>query len=664
MVVKIMTESRYLTKTRFKLALECPAKLFYTGNSKYADQKFDDPFLLSLAKGGFQVGELAKNYFPGGVHISENDEQALAETNELLRNEKIVVFEAAVLFKDLFVRVDILVKDKDRLELIEVKSKSYHPDEDKFFGRDGVMAAWKTHLYDVAFQKHVLQSAFPHLQVEAFLMLTDKTTSCPTDGLNQKFRIRKNEQGKNRVELVTPLTEEEREQWILRKINVEEDCAKIFTIPFGELTFAEQINFFADSYKQNKKIETPVSSACKDCQFQAKAEDEAKGLFSGRKECWREQLKELNWTEDDFDVPTVLDIWDFRDKKNKMIGLGKIKMSSLEEKDMEIKPSDKSGFSRTQRQWLQVKKVKENDKEHSFDKEGLRAEMESWKFPLHFIDFETSAPAIPFNKGRHPYEGIAFQFSHHIVHEDGKIEHAPEFLSTEAGLFPNYDFIRDLRNQLSNDDGTIFQYSSFENSYLNLIRKQLTEDQSGPQDSEELIEFIRSITKVKKKKGQEEWTGPRCMVDMLDLVKRFYYDPQTNGSNSIKYVLPAILNASNYLKDRYSKPIYGTEIPSYNFPEGQIWVKLDGGQVISPYKQLKKMFADISDRDFEILSEDDEIREGGAAMAAYARLQFEDMHPTERNEIHKALLRYCELDTLAMVMIYEAWREMLQAEQI
>lgn len=46
-------------------------------------------------------------------------------------------------------------------------------------------------------------------------------------------------------------------------------------------------------------------------------------------------------------------------------------------------------------------------------------------------------------------------------------------------------------------------------------------------------------------------------------------------------------------------------------------------------------------------------------MAAYARMQFEEMGEFERNEIRKALLKYCELDTLAMVMIYEGWREML-----
>jgi hypothetical protein len=57
---------------------------------------------------------------------------------------------------------------------------------------------------------------------------------------------------------------------------------------------------------------------------------------------------------------------------------------------------------------------------------------------------------------------------------------------------------------------------------------------------------------------------------------------------------------------------------------------------------------------FEI---DIDIAEGGAAAMAFARLQFEDLGPDVRAAIKAALLRYCELDTLAMVMIVEAWRE-------
>ena len=46
-------------------------------------------------------------------------------------------------------------------------------------------------------------------------------------------------------------------------------------------------------------------------------------------------------------------------------------------------------------------------------------------------------------------------------------------------------------------------------------------------------------------------------------------------------------------------------------------------------------------------------------MTAYARMQFGEMSDYERNELTKSLLKYCELDTFAMVVIYEEWREMI-----
>ena len=55
-----------LTKSKFKLATECPTKLFYTGKQEYANTSLENPFLEALAEGGFQVGELAKQYLPGG----------------------------------------------------------------------------------------------------------------------------------------------------------------------------------------------------------------------------------------------------------------------------------------------------------------------------------------------------------------------------------------------------------------------------------------------------------------------------------------------------------------------------------------------------------------------------------------------------------------------
>ena len=52
----------------------------------------------------------------------------------------------------------------------------------------------------------------------------------------------------------------------------------------------------------------------------------------------------------------------------------------------------------------------------------------------------------------------------------------------------------------------------------------------------------------------------------------------------------------------------------------------------------------------------DDLQDGGAAMTAYARLQYQALPDTERAAIEAALLRYCELDTLAMVMAVQAWQ--------
>jgi hypothetical protein len=50
---------------------------------------------------------------------------------------------------------------------------------------------------------------------------------------------------------------------------------------------------------------------------------------------------------------------------------------------------------------------------------------------------------------------------------------------------------------------------------------------------------------------------------------------------------------------------------------------------------------------------DDDIKNGGAAMTAYALMQFTEMNEQERRKIREALLRYCKLDTEAMVWIYQ-----------
>ena len=82
----------------------------------------------------------------------------------------------------------------------------------------------------------------------------------------------------------------------------------------------------------------------------------------------------------------------------------------------------------------------------------------------------------------------------------------------------------------------------------------------------------------------------------------------------------------------------------------------ENGKVVDPYKSLGKIHED-HDETITLIGELDEINNGGAALTAYGRCQYTDMSNTERNNIQNGLLKYCELDTLAMVMIYEHLNE-------
>lgn len=656
-----MSAPRYLTKSRFKLAMECPTKLFYTDKLEYANRKLDDPFLSALADGGYQVGALARCYFPEGIYIeSKNYKDALFETNELLKRENVTIFEAAFHYNLFFIRADIVIKQGSDLELIEVKAKSCDfDDESGCQNQNGTLNSdFKTHIEDVAFQKYVIRNARPELNISAFLMLADKTALCPTDGLNQKFRLSKDARGKKLIVVSSELTENDLAPQVLTKINVDKSCDIVYSsrdLNDGS-TFEQQIAIFADHYARDERIAPVPSAACKKCEFRPVESDLDSTSRDGFRECWTQAF---NWQDADFDEPTILDIWNSR-KKDKLIEQGKIKLSALTIDDLAPKPDKKPGLSQSERQWLQVEKAQNRYSSPWIDAEGLRREMAMWRFPLHFIDFETSMPVIPFKKGRRPYEGIAFQFSHHTVDENGDVVHQGEYLNAVPGAFPNYDFVRQLKAQLESDSGSIFRYHSHENTYLNTIHRQLRNDPENIADRDELLQFIESVT---QSTGNSEvaWEGERNMIDLCTLVKRYYYHPATNGSNSIKHVLPAILNWSEFLKQKYSRPIYGAAdgIPSLNFTDWR-WVEFDGDKVRDPYKLLPKLFVDESDRDYQILMADiDEIRDGGAALTAYGKLQFQDMSDYERQGIESALLQYCELDTLAMVMIYEAWRELL-----
>lgn len=648
-----------LTKSKFKMALECPTKLWYYDRpDEYTNKLDEDSFLKALAEGGAQVEALARYYFPDGISIATSStKEVLDKTQELIQRDSVTLFEASFQYQNYFLRADILQKRPGHIKIIEVKAKSISKeDEAKMTTKKGTLSSeWRPYIADIAFQKWVLEQLYPSFTISSYLMLVDKDAICPTDGLNQKLLVQKDSNGKAIVSLTAPITEEDLSIKILREVNVDYHIGLLWEEINDEgQKVKDQFQHFSRIYFSGQKFPPKPKKECGDCQFNTTESDK---LLSGFRECWCEAL---GYIESDFNDPTILRLWDCRDKP-KYFKQGLIKLKDIDETEFKIKEPDKSGISRTQRQWLQIEKVKTQDNSIWIDTENLKAQIDSWQYPLHFIDFETAMLPIPFNKGSHPYQGIAFQFSHHTLDKNGKVAHAGQYLNSEPGVDPTIEFVRHLKKELDKDDGTIFRYSNHENTYLNFILVQLEQMAEPPNDKEDLCSFIRSITKSPSD-SKVKWEGPRCMVDILELVKRFYYDPITNGSNSIKQVFPAILNRSNFLQEKYIQPIYGSinGIQSHNFVN-QCWIVKENNRIKDPYHFLPPINKEISDEDAPLLFDSEDLKEGGAATIAYAKLQFTNMSDSERKELRNALLRYCELDTLAMVMIIEAWLHLLQA---
>lgn len=147
--------------------------------------------------------------------------------------------------------------------------------------------------------------------------------------------------------------------------------------------------------------------------------------------------------------------------------------------------------------------------------------LKKFPYPRYYLDFETVAFAIPRWRGTKPYQPIPFQFSCHIEHLDGKIDHK-WFLDT-SGEAPMRAIADGLVKNLGRS-GPIFMYTSFEEARTN-----------------DLIEFVPDLApKLKLIINRLE--------DLHPIVKDHYYHPDMKGSWSLKSVTECIAPEMSYKK--------------------------------------------------------------------------------------------------------------------
>ena len=213
--------------------------------------------------------------------------------------------------------------------------------------------------------------------------------------------------------------------------------------------------------------------------------------------CWRDVPEKSIFT-----IPRLN--WN---KKSELIENGILSICNL--------PRD---FSLTPPQRAYVNSVIHN--EPAIDVDAIQLELANLQYPIHFLDFETDNPPVPIFDGLRPYQHFPFQYSCHVLHLDGTVEHY-EYLHTDKSD-PRNTLLKSLLNHVSSDGSVVVYEAKFERGVL-----------------KDLIDFFPEHTTVLQSIIDRLW-------DQLDIFRNHYVHPDFCGSNSLKNVLPVLVPSLCY----------------------------------------------------------------------------------------------------------------------
>ena len=128
-------KTAYLSKSLYIRGLQCHKSLYL---DKYQPELRGEPTpeLEALWKSGHEVGDFAHMLFPGGVVVPFDGltkEEQLAKTREEIDRGTKAIYEATFSYDAVFVKADIIVRNRGYWDLYEVKSstsvKEHHWDD-------------------------------------------------------------------------------------------------------------------------------------------------------------------------------------------------------------------------------------------------------------------------------------------------------------------------------------------------------------------------------------------------------------------------------------------------------------------------------------------------------------------------------------------------------
>lgn len=626
----------YFRKHLFRTGLECPTRLYYKAKD-YPENEEYLPFIAHYRYNKRQLINLARCSFPKGIEVDNSKyESAQKITNELAGAKEVTLFDPVFIASRCLVKVPILQKIGNHITIYQFHTRAFKQEKHSLSGSRGtIYAKWLDYLTDFAYRVHIIQQAQPDWEIFPVMVLPSKYAIADSEALPEQ--LRKIRQRKlSAVEIESDVEE------LLVRLEVKGEIASIqkgsyFKGEFKGKTFEEVLTQLCEIYFSGEKFPVTVGAKCKNCEFRIEKERVEAGEQSGFLECWQEANEHMRAAP--FDT-LVFDLIGPGTKRWVEEGIYFQQQIPQDEYfDLESIQRAEGKISEKQRQSLQILKARGEEVPREIAKPQLFRELERWEYPVHFLDFEAGNYAVPTRKGRNPYHLLVFQYSCHTLYEDGSWTHH-EWIHDSGETYSNYQLVRQLMEVPDILKGSLVQYSEFERNALKTIRKELKREQNQIADAAGLNEWISAII---SRNDSTRKSSP-YLADLSRMVKNHYYNYHMQDSLSIKDVLQSVMTVSPHLKELYSRPY-----SSSNFESMVWWREGRDRQAISPYRLIKE-------------SEDyvEGIRRGTEAMVVYSKLLSEDLRPDQEEAYRKALLRYCEVDTLAMLMIYQHWAYLME----